>query len=41
MLKLILRQHILTQMNLDYEHKSNQQDVQLKIKEAQMFSVSE
>lgn len=41
MLKLILRQHVLTQQNLDYEHKSNQQEVQLKIKEAQTFSLSE
>lgn len=27
MLKLLLRQHILTQQNLDYEHKSSQQEV--------------
>jgi len=41
MLKLLLRQHILTQQNLDYEHKSSQQEVQLKIKEAQTYSLSE
>lgn len=41
MLKLLFRQHILTQQNLDYEHKDNQQEVQIKIKEAQTFSLSE
>lgn len=41
MLRLILRQHILTQQTLDYEHKSSQQEVQLKIKEAQTQSLSE
>ena len=40
-LKMLLRQHILIQQNLDYEHKSTQQEVQLKIKEAQTYSLSE
>ena len=41
MLQLLLKQHILQQQNLDYEHKNSQQEVQLKIKEAQTYSLSE
>ena len=41
MLRLLFRQHTLTQQTLDYEHKSSQQEVMLKIKEAQTYSLSE
>ena len=41
MLKLLFKQHTLTQQTLDYEHKTTQQEVMLKIKEAQTYSLSD
>ena len=41
MLKILFRQHTLTQQTLDYEHKTAQQEVMLKIKEAQTYSLSD